>query len=393
MSRSKGPECAPAYIQQFVVPRHLPWNVQGHEVESARSDKPTFAISLNFQTQTDPETPFPSIFTPVHLLRSLEGTADIDRFCSVASIFLQNTAALLRAAPGIPPATRSSDNYKNAQRCVGLIAETLREKIAKITATPGHPEQVQDDLLFALGLVEMMVSSLKVYFKVSGLAKTLNTPTKPLPPTPSYMSEKSIDLVTTIDPLDDLGPELCVPPAKVLHFETAFPPSCSPRAPARIIHKRSFLNVLTRKSNKISIFSSSTKSSATLVGSDLGASATWHSVRPTVDVSLDNNILLSGTVVKQEKFAQQLTINAFERFVVVDPVDAVSYWRQHGDASSERSKLRKDLDAWFAFERSLTSWVSFTILQLHSAEKRADLISFWLKVSVVSGPFFLKVRF
>lgn len=92
-------------------------------------------------------------------------------------------------------------------------------------------------------------------------------------------------------------------------------------------------------------------------------------------------LLMFNSANGREEFARQLTVQLSERFMLVDPEDAIKYWHTNND-----SEVGTVLQGIIEFERALCSWVTSTVLEQNSPEERRAVLEFWLDISAV-GPF------
>ncbi|KAG6916448.1 hypothetical protein DXG01_006776 [Tephrocybe rancida] len=93
-------------------------------------------------------------------------------------------------------------------------------------------------------------------------------------------------------------------------------------------------------------------------------------------------LLTFNSPAGREQFARQLTVRVSSLFHQVDPEDAVKYWHLKEQKSDvDDLEVSKILKAIIELERSLCSWVTFTILDEMSPTTRRILLEFWLDVS------------
>ncbi|GLB38350.1 hypothetical protein LshimejAT787_0502150 [Lyophyllum shimeji] len=107
----------------------------------------------------------------------------------------------------------------------------------------------------------------------------------------------------------------------------------------------------------------------------------------TIDGSLETGeqLLSFDTPAGREEFARQLTVRVSQEFQQIDPEDAIKYWhlKEHKTRKHEVEdwEVGKVLQRIIEFERALCSWVTFSVLDEFQANKRREMLEFWLDIS------------
>lgn len=232
----------------------------------------------------DLERTFPSILTPIALLRKVPHSRDIDALRALVPIFIHCMNAVGRSLDSLPREVRTSAGYIHAQSSIVFTQSLLSgciQDIPENTKAGAKPDVV---ISTAMHFLDMNITSLKDFLQVA--AHQL-VHLKPLPPPPSEEAEIEVhqDLESPKDATSEPVPaEAGDSPAFSTEGETSTtnhqekletPPventsaeSGKPKSPQKI--KFSLLRPLSirRKKKDMSHEGSPTSSSPTLVNSD-----------------------------------------------------------------------------------------------------------------------------
>jgi len=96
--------------------------------------------------------------------------------------------------------------------------------------------------------------------------------------------------------------------------------------------------------------------------------------------SSDVDVMDFNNRAGREELARQLTLKASELYRLIDPEDAVVFWRDR-----KNREVGKKVTRVISFEKSVFYWVIHTILLRETPTARAAVIVFWLDVANVSG--------
>jgi len=97
----------------------------------------------------------------------------------------------------------------------------------------------------------------------------------------------------------------------------------------------------------------------------------------------DVDILDFDSAEGRKELARQLTLKASEMYRLIDPEDAVAFWRGQGQGDD---KVGEQISAMISFEKALFAWVIQTILAPSTPKNRAKVFIFWLEIASVSDP-------
>jgi RasGEF N-terminal motif/RasGEF domain len=95
----------------------------------------------------------------------------------------------------------------------------------------------------------------------------------------------------------------------------------------------------------------------------------------------DVDVLDFNTAEGRKELARQLTLKVSEMYCLIDPEEAVAFWRGQWQGDD---KVGEQISAMISFEKALFAWVIHTILTPSTPKDRAIVYIFWLEIASVS---------
>lgn len=252
---------------------------QTEKTESVFSDDPAPASSGVF-VPTIPkfslEKSFPSILSTVELMRSLKGSESNDSLHPLSRVFSTCLRTIVHSMDDLPHDVRVNPAYEVAQFAVIFCGNQLKAEVSRHAKAKGPSKY---DILMALELVEMSVTSLRTFLKV---AERILAENKPLPELPAIPAETP----TSLEPIDEEPKPLVNIVEEVLNGEDDSGSSPSSQEAdffhglpttkkRKRIHSGNIIRSIVRRrrasSSKASVFTHCTKSAAPLINTDATA--------------------------------------------------------------------------------------------------------------------------
>lgn len=168
------------YVQE--IPTHSARRVRGKSIDPEEAAVCTPAGKIPPTTlRFDLEQTFPSILTPIALLRKIPDSQDLDALRALVPIFIHCMNSIGRSLDTLPQEVRASAAYLRAQSSIAFSQSLLSGYIQEIpekTKAGTKPDAIIDR---AMHFLDMNITSLKDFLQVA--AHQL-VHFKPLPPPP-----------------------------------------------------------------------------------------------------------------------------------------------------------------------------------------------------------------